>query len=214
MSKMRALITISLLSILSACGGKEDRSILVDGSEFPPIPASAIKEPYPDNPELIKVTINNSQGNIVSQGDYNRGFREGTWTEFHPNGFPMAMTSYVNGSKQGLWMTLDNRGQLLERAYYHEDQLHGSYIMYNRTRIKEERFYKNGALEGQLKKYYDNGNIMEESTYSEGKLNGIARWYDQEGNVTIEYEYKNGEWINPEGGSTTSEEGEGESDSQ
>ena len=204
MRTKKAILGIGLISILFACDGK-DTSILVDGSEDPPLPASAIKEPYVGKEDMVKVTINNSQGNIVSQGDYNFGFREGTWTEFHPNGFPMAITSYVGGLKQGVWISLDNRGQLLEKAYYHADQLHGNYIKYNRTRIKEESFYQNGLLEGALKKYYDNGNIMEESTFDNGKMDGIARWYDQEGNVTIEYEYVDGEWINPEGGESEGE---------
>ncbi|MCZ6522144.1 MAG: hypothetical protein O6848_11675 [Bacteroidetes bacterium] len=195
----KVIFVLGMIPAFFSCSEPKESSILVDGSEFPTLPASAVKEPYVDQADMVKITINNSQGNITGQGDYNMGFREGTWTEFHPNGFPQFITSYVNGRKQGLWMSLDNRGQLLERAYFHEDNLHGNYIKYNRTRIKEERYYVNGALEGPLKKYYDNGNLMEESIYSGGKLNGTAKWYDTEGNVTIEYEYVNGEWINPEG---------------
>ena len=199
MKILKIILIVSIMSSLVACDSGRNENILVDGSEFPPIPASAIKEPYTEDGGMIKVTINNSQGNITSQGDYNNNLREGSWTEFHPNGFPSVITSYVDGMKQGLWMSLDNRGQLLERAYYYNDQLHGNYIKYNRTRVKEERYYLNGQLEGPLKKYYDNGNLMEESVYRGGKLNGMARWYDQEGNVTIEYEYVDGEWVNPEG---------------
>ena len=194
----KTLFIICIVTVFNACKKDNTSAILVDGSEFPPIPASAIKEPYPDIEHMVKVTINGNQGNILSQGDYYFGLREGAWTEFHPNGYPQYITSYVNGSKQGVWMAFDNRGQLLERSYYSNDQLHGNYIKYNRTRTKEERFYQNGQLEGSFKKYYDNGNIMEESNYKNGKLHGMARWYDQEGNVTIEYEYVDGEWINPE----------------
>ena len=194
-----AILSFFILTIVFACENSKKSPILVDGSEFPAIPASAVKEVYADNENLIKVTINGNQGNILSQGDYYFGLREGAWTEFHPNAFPQFITSYVNGYKQGVWISFDNRGQLLERGYYSNDQLHGNFVKYNRTRLKEERFYQNGQLAGSFKKYYDNGNIMEESTYKNGKLDGSARWYDQEGNVTIEYQYVDGEWINPEG---------------
>ena len=185
--------------VVSCSSPKYDDDILVDGSEIPPLSAAAVKNPYPDNPEIVQVSVNNNQG-LAEQGDYKNGLRNGVWTEYHANNYPKTITGYVSGKKQGLWLSLDNRGQLLEKAYYHNDKLHGSFIKYNRSRIKEERNYGNNQLEGALKKYYDNGNLMEESNYKNGKLDGTAKWYDQEGNVTIEYEYKDGEWLNPEEG--------------
>ena len=195
--KSRYLITFGLVMFLYAWDDKKNNAILVDGSEYPPLTVSAVKTPYADNPDLIKVSATNTEG-LTEEGDYLYGLRNGIWTEYHANNYPKLVTGYVEGKKQGLWISLDNRGQLLERAYYHNDQLHGAYIIYNRSRIKEEYFYADGLLEGPVKKYYPNGNILEESNYKNGNLDGIAKWYDQEGNVTIEYEYKDGEWLNKE----------------
>ena len=197
--KIKTLIFIvGIITYFASCSDSGNKAILVDGSEFPPLISSAIKEPYPDSPDKIKVTINDTQGNILEQGEYNSNLREGAWTYYHANGYPKEIVSYVAGQKHGLWLTLDNRGQLLEKAYFYNDNRNGPYIKYNRSRIKEEHTYLNGALSGPLKKYYDNGKIMEESNYENGKLDGLARWYDQDGNVTIEYEYKKGEWIDPD----------------
>ena len=195
--KSKFLITFGLVIFLYACDDKPNNAIIADRSEYPPLSDNSVQTPYTDNSGLIKVTAKNSEG-LTEEGDYLNGLRNGNWTVYFANNYPKSITGYVEGKKQGLWISLDNRGQLQERAYYHNDKLHGEYVKYNRSRIKEEYFYENGFLEGPLKKYYPNGNIMEESNYKNGKLDGIAKWYDQEGNVTIEYEYKDGEWLNKE----------------
>ena len=192
MKNKTLIFLFGTIAYFVSCSDSGNKTIMVDGSEFPALSASAIKEPSPDNPDKFKVTINDTQGNILEQGEYYLGLRDGAWTFYHPIGYPKEIVSYIAGQKHGLWVTLDNNGQLLERAYFYNDDRNGAYIMYNRSRIKEEHTYRDGVLSGSLKKYYDNGKIMEESNYVDGKLDGMARWYDQEGNVTIEYEYKNG----------------------
>ena len=135
---------------------------------------------------------------MLQQGDYLEGVREGVWTEFHPNGFVKLVVGYVNGRKQGQQLELDNRGQLEVRSTFYQDKLHGQYVKYNRTRIKEKKNYDNGQLSGLKEIFYGNGTIMEQSNYVAGQMDGIAKWFDQEGNVTIEYLYKNGELIKDE----------------
>ncbi|MEM9855929.1 MAG: hypothetical protein AAF843_01155 [Bacteroidota bacterium] len=159
------------------------------------IPAGAKQEPYSHNANLIKVTIERSPGIPSEQGDYLEGQKQGSWTTYHNNELVKSVTTYLRGVKQGVSVTIDDRGQLLTKAYYNNGQYDGEYLAYKRTKVVERRFYNKGKLEGTLKKYYDSGNIMEESIYQNGKLNGIAKWYDQEGNVTLEYEYQDGQLI-------------------
>jgi antitoxin component YwqK of YwqJK toxin-antitoxin module len=68
----------------------------------------------------------------------------------------------------------------------------GEYREYNYTTVKEERFYKNGKLEGTVKIFYADGKLMEEGLYKNGVRDGLSKWYDQQGNLTIQYEYKDG----------------------
>ncbi len=158
------------------------------------LPASATKEPYESNPELVKVTLN--ENGVKSIGDYLSGKKSGNWTEFHSNGLIKSVTGYINGVKQGGYSEIDDRGQLQVSAFYHNGELHGEWKKFNRNKVKEERTYINGKLENMIKIYYDNGNIMEEGSYANGVRDGLSKWYDQEGNVTIEYEYKAGELVN------------------
>ena len=181
-------------ALLAACESKT-ASTRVDGSEFPEVPANAIKEPYPGTTDLVKISINYTTGSLKEQGDYYMGMRDGAWTEYHTNGWPKTVTSYVNGQKHGAWMSLDERGQLQEKGFYFNDQMHGDYVKYNRTRIKEEMFYNEGKLEGVVRKYYPNGTLMEESQYENGNLNGVSKWFDQDGNLKFEYEYRDNELV-------------------
>lgn len=158
-------------------------------------PAGAIKEAYEDNPNLVRVTLEKAGGGVKEEGDYLNGKLHGTWTVYHPNELVKSVTTYVDGVKEGTHIELNDQGRLTLKANYHNDQYHGDYTAYNYTRVIEKRFYKNGKLEGTVKKYYDDGSIMEESLYTSGKLNGVSKWYDQQGNVTLEYEYENGKLI-------------------
>ncbi|MBL3654721.1 toxin-antitoxin system YwqK family antitoxin [Fulvivirga sediminis] len=155
----------------------------------------AIKESYEDASGMVKVTVKNDAGNVVEQGDLLNDKKTGNWTTFYANGVVKSVTGYVDGVMQGMHVELGQRGEIEKRSYYHNGQLHGDYVVYNRNRIKEEKTYENGLLQGVAKSYYDNGTLMEESPYTDGKRNGISRWYDQEGNVSIEYEYDNGELV-------------------
>ena len=162
---------------------------------FADVPANAKKIPYPGTPELVRVVVPDINDNVAAEGDYLRGYRHGVWTEYHPGGVVKTVTSYVEGKRQGPQLTIDQNGQLQERITFYNDQLHGKYVKYNRNKIKEEREYESGTLNGLVKIYHDNGKMMEESPYVNGQRDGIARWYNTEGEVTIEYMYRNGEWI-------------------
>ena len=188
---MKQLTVIFAFLVLAGCQSTTQQPAVAAAD----MPAGAIQEPFDDNPNIVKVTVQDTQGNITAYGIYENGLREGSWTELHPTGHVMSITGYHNGVKEGAAVELDNRGQLLERFTYHNGKLHGPYTKYNRSRVKETKNYANGVLEGEVKVYYDNAKVMEESFYKNGKREGIARWYDQDGNLSIEYEYKDGVWL-------------------
>jgi len=192
-SYLNTIVTIFFAgAILISCDqttSKSEEKPLAEG-----IPEGAETEAYPGNPDLLKVTLRNGE-NISEQGDYWKGVKHGAWTTYHPNGLVKTVTSYVNGKKQGIHLEIDNRGDLTQKLNYFNDQLHGEFVRYEYSKVKEERFYLNNLLEGTLKKYYSNGKVQEESNFENGKREGVSRWYDQEGNLTIEYEYRDNERV-------------------
>ena len=188
---IRILTIIIFLAFLSC--STDTRPL--EGEMFPKLAANMQVEPYNDGSGLLRVTGYAEDGTVLAQGDYFNGYREGVYTEFHPNGFIKSTVGYVQGKKQGQHVLIDNKGQLQERSSYHNDLLNGTYIKYNRTKIKEESKYSNGLLHGVVVKRYANGGTMERSNYTSGQLDGISRWYDQNGNNTIAYNYKMGELV-------------------
>ncbi|MEN8248218.1 MAG: hypothetical protein ABFS32_04755 [Bacteroidota bacterium] len=192
---MIRLFTISVLAFFMACSNGNNNSLSDEGEMVPLLPADAQLEPLNDGSGLVKATVYAGE-RIIEQGYYLNGYRVGVYTTFFPkNEFVESMTGYVNGKKQGQSTLLDDRGQVQEVFTYNNDVLHGQYIKFNRTRLKEKKDYVNGMLEGKVEKFYANGKIMERSLYKAGKLHGVSRWYDQQGKNTIASEYNMNEHV-------------------
>ncbi len=185
-----AFIMLTIVSF--SCTEKDSASSINSGNEITGIPAGATQEEFSDSPGLIKVTVNDNNGKVTTSGLYRNKQREGSWVEYYPSGLTKSITTYIDGKKEGVTLEFNDNGQLSKRINFHLDQLDGDYREFNYTTVKEERFYKNGKLEGTVKIYYPDGKVMEEGLYKNGIRDGISKWYDQQGNVTIEYEYQNG----------------------
>jgi len=187
----KGLIFVLLIAVF-AC---KNENLPKEGDMVPLLPPLAKVEPFGDDSGLVKFTTVGSNGELLMEGFYRDNYREGVFTEFHPNKFVKSTVGYVHGKKEGQYIELDNRGQLQVRSTYHNDKLNGTSIKYNRTRIKEVKEYVDGKLDGIVEKYYPSGKIMERTHYVKGQLDGVARWYDQEGNLSIEYKYDMGELV-------------------
>ena len=207
----RLLISIFLLSsILVSCGGS--------GSSAPAPKAVQSGDyaltDYDGMNGLKRAVKKDAQDNIQEEGDLLNGQRESTWLTYHKgvkSHLPESSTTYRNGLKHGLFLKMDDRGNITEKGFYVNGNLEGRVYMYERGRIKEETDYKNGKIDGERKRYYSNLQLQEAGTFKNGKRDGYARWYDQDGNVTIEYQYKNGEKVGENTASGTKpaeEEGE------
>jgi len=189
------LAAILLFITALSCTEKDSASSSSSGNELDGIPAGALQEEFTDSPGLTKITVNDNSGKVTASGLYMDNQREGSWVEYYPSGLTKSIATYVNGKKEGITLEFNDNGQLSKRTNYHLDQLDGDYREFNYTTVKEERFYKNGKLEGTVKIFYPDGKVMEEGLYKNGTRDGISKWYDQQGNVTIEYEYQNGTLI-------------------
>ncbi len=187
-------ILITLL-IISCSTTKENTT--EDVNQYEDLPKGSIVESYDDGSGIERAYIPNNK-RIVLEGELKDGKRHGTWTNYYANGIVRDITTYQNGLKEGIAITIDARGDLTSKAYYHQGKLEGEYLNYDGRRITEKRFYNNGLLEGTLTKYYRNGKVMEESPYKNGVRHGLSKWYDQQGNLTIQYEYDNGELVSEE----------------
>jgi len=190
---MKNLLILFIGVSLIACNdsGQGDIDLV---NAFADAPPGAERIPYPDKEGLVKV-VKENDGRIMMEGDYLNGLRHGTWTEYHPTGMVKNIRGYFKGQMQGVYLSIDHRGNLLEKATFGNGKKNGPYYKFERGRIVQEMSYVNDLVDGAVRRYYPNGGIQEQSYYSNGILHGTAQWFDQEGNVTIQYKYENGKLV-------------------
>jgi antitoxin component YwqK of YwqJK toxin-antitoxin module len=180
---MKYYLFSAFVAISISCNSpktENQQSSPISQEETNGIPAGAQREPYPDDPAMEKITVQDGSGSIIQSGTVLNGKRTGVWTEFQNNGAIKTMMGYVNGLKEGMFIEVNNNGQVIKKCEYHNNLRHGQYMEFEYMSTKEERFYQNDKLEGMVKIYYSGGKIMEEGSYKNGTRHGISKWYDKE----------------------------------
>ncbi len=188
----RIILIILAYSVITACSETETQSVSGEN-----IPDNAEIVSYDGNGEVVKARVFEG-GILIAEGEAIGKLKHGSWVTFDANALISSITTYHRGVKQGASIEMDAQGYVSIYANYVNDLLAGSYKVYNRRRLIEERSYVAGRLEGAIRKYYQDGTLMEESNYLGGRLDGIAKWYDTEGNLSIAYEYRDGELVDKE----------------
>ena len=84
------------------------------------------------------------------------------------------------GQKEGKSESFDDSGQLLETAFYKNNQLHGERTLYHiNGNIQAIEPYEHGTFKGVFKAFYENEQLELEGQYAEGMMNGEwKRYYD------------------------------------
>ncbi len=75
---------------------------------------------------------------------YVKGLLNGTTTTFHINGQKNITANYIDGKKDGYYISRYMNGAIEEEGWYKEDLLEGEWLMYNEfgTLTKPHRFLK------------------------------------------------------------------------
>lgn len=145
------------------------------------------------DPTLVRLTVKNPKGTVVSQGWMKSNVKEGAWRYYSSIGLITSLEEYRNGKKNGSYIKFGPGTQISIDANYKEDSLNGQKTTYGtNNKLKSVENYKNGALHGNRKAYYDDGKLQEEATYKNGKKDGKAIWYLQNGQPSVEYTYTDG----------------------
>jgi len=137
------------------------------------------------------------EGKKLSSGHTINGVRTGMWTTYHPNETKVkTITNYINGKKNGMEITIDERGYLTNIVGYRNDKLHGLTGLYKNGRPISETTYANGLMNGPFSVYDDKtGAIQRSGTMKDGVQDGELLYFRPDGEVSMRYQYKNGEKI-------------------
>lgn len=198
MKKELILIFIVLIGFsLTSCSSNSSTSNTKSAPTAEKVDETGLtKTAYPNRSGWEKGIVKDKNGNLNKEGDFLNGEKQGSWLTFYTkNGMIESVLSYEAGVLNGAAMKADDRGNVTDKMYYVMGELHGEKLKYNRTKIIERSQYIDGKLHGKRSLFYPSGKVQEESDFIDGKRNGKASWYDEEGNLKFEYEYKNGERV-------------------
>lgn len=144
-----------------------------------------------DNWEFLQVR----KGKVLlSEGYQHNGVPEGTWVTYHDSGYPLEITNYRHGKRNGVHVEVNAQGYTELVENYKDDLPDGPRRVYQigSSFINEESYYSDGKKHGSYYKRYTGGKTQEEANYNMDKRDGKTTWYYETGEKAAEYNYRNG----------------------
>ena len=191
MTRIPVLQTLVLVAMMFAigCGGKTEQPAVsvggFDGFNLTEMPGT----------DLQRATRLSPTENVEEEGYVRNGARHGMWILYHADGHVKTVCNYVDGKLDGLKISLDARGQIIEKQGFKEGEPHGMHVTYRFGRAQEEIPYDMGTVHGKVMRYYGNNKIKESIEFVNGKQHGYYRHYNEQGDKDMEYVYENGEKV-------------------
>ncbi|MFT6715596.1 MAG: antitoxin component YwqK of YwqJK toxin-antitoxin module [Saprospiraceae bacterium] len=112
---------------------------------------------------------------VVEEGFYKDGLKEGKWTKYYSNGRVEHTLTFKGNKLDGL------------ATFY-----------YKSGKKKEEGIWKKNRWVGDYKYFFKNGNLRNEWKYNEtGKRSGVQKYYHENGKLKLEGAWENGKESGP-----------------
>jgi antitoxin component YwqK of YwqJK toxin-antitoxin module len=154
---------------------------------------------------VAKVTEYSEYGYKTAYYTLKEGKKQGTYTQYHPDGKVFSTINYEQGKKFGVETSYYSDGDKKSCITYWSNLKLGSFVhWYENKQIHEKGVYdtliidrpNDARIESVLSVYYiryfGNGKKEREQFYQKGKLHGEAKEWHLNGNLKSEIEYKNG----------------------
>lgn len=130
-------------------------------------------------------------GKLRREEFFRRGKEDGTVTEYDREGNIIVQGDYISGFRDGPWFL--NVGDHIERGKYTDGERTGEWIYeYTDGTVKFEGDYVAGLAVGKHRYYHPNGRVKLEGKYKSGLRVGTWRKYDEEGVQLLNLKYKAG----------------------
>ncbi|MCA9245945.1 MAG: hypothetical protein KDA42_02490 [Planctomycetales bacterium] len=127
------------------------------------------------------------QGNLVAQGEYNMGERNGVWHRWHRRDESPLFTQVPFNQFEG---------PFISQAKFDNGQLDGQWIIFDAKQNKVSDWaFSAGQRHGTSTWWYSNGRKMREINYLNGEVDGFAREWSPEGKPTADDKYVKGHKI-------------------
>jgi hypothetical protein len=109
---------------------------------------------------------------------------------------------FVDGKRDGTWISRDVKGNVIRKANYKEGDLNNTYeLFYQNGKPKVSGIFVNGRPDGEWNYYNKSGKIIKRGSYTNGVAIGVWTIFDKKGKKPIaEYDFsKNQKILDPNG---------------
>lgn len=131
-----------------------------------------------------------SNGNLMYKGYFLNGVPTGEFLRYYPNG---KLKAKMNYSSAFVMASLYNeKGLILAKGRYVNKQKDSIWLFYKNNKIVGEEEYRNGVLNGKVKKFFPNGKLADIKEYKNGRKDGQWKRFYREGKIMCSCKYKNG----------------------
>lgn len=131
---------------------------------------------------------------VRSKSEFRQDGKIAYVTMYHATGKMQAKGKYLNEEKDSVWSFYDEKGILLSTETYVKGKKNGiSKVFFANGAVSEEKYYKNGLLEGPFKQLFDDKKgIRAEGAYVADQFDGKCSWYYPNGIAAAQGYYEKG----------------------
>lgn len=129
-------------------------------------------------------------GQLLREEVYSEGLRNGVMTEYDENGNIITQGEYIDGQKEGHWFF--QMDDYREEGDYVAGERNGVW-KHTYTPSGKQRFegsFVNGVPDGKQTWWHENGRIWQEGRYVYGRKEGDWKYFDEDGIITLTITYK------------------------
>ncbi len=132
-----------------------------------------------------------SLGGKKQEGIYVNGKKEGVWVTTMSGGVVRAKVTYSKGLPMGPAEYFYPDGSVMEKGVWNIDHWEGVYERYygNGTIACKFSYNDDGQRDGRQVYYHENGQVMYDGTWSGGKIDSVLYVYDGQGRKVAERYY-------------------------
>ena len=102
-----------------------------------------------------------------------------------------------NYAKEGTYLRMSPRGNIVEEANFHNDTIHGIRVLfYEQGDTQAVERYDFGLFDGPFRTYFSSGQIQQEGQYENNEMSGDWKRYYESGQLmeVVRFEKKSGKW--------------------
>ncbi len=129
-------------------------------------------------------------GKVMAKGVYRDKQKDGLWRYYNDKESLLSQENYDKGWRVGRAEIYQPNGTLAEIQYWKENYEDSVWVSFNENgNLVMERFYVRGRLNGRVTTYYDSGAKKMEGDYKNGDRVGEWIYYKEDGEIKEKVDY-------------------------